>query len=212
MNRLHQLAGACAFAVTLGFSASAAAQQARTVETAVTRDGVCTECHDPSAKKPILAIYQTRHGVKADAGTPACQDCHGESDIHVKDAGKPTDIVFGAHSKNLSTAEVRNTTCLTCHAASEARAHWAGSQHESKGVACNDCHNIHTTEQKVLSKATQAEVCFTCHKEQRAQTHRISTHPLTVTSLAGAAKMACSDCHNPHGSTGPTLLIKNSVN
>ena len=58
----------------------------------------------------------------------------------------------------------------------------------------------------MLTKATQPEVCFTCHKTQRAQTHRISTHPLD------AGKMACSDCHNPHGSTGPKLLVKNSVN
>ena len=64
----------------------------------------------------------------------------------------------------------------------------------------------------MLNKATQAEVCFTCHKAQRAQTHRISTHPLANTSLASTAKMACSDCHNPHGSTGPKLLVKNSVN
>jgi DmsE family decaheme c-type cytochrome len=59
---------------------------------------------------------------------------------------------------------------------------------------------------------TQAEVCFACHKEQRAQTRRISTHPLAVTGQASTAKMACSDCHNPHGSTGPKLLVKSSVN
>ena len=75
-----------------------------------------------------------------------------------------------------------------------------------------DCHNIHATEQKVLNKATQADVCFTCHKEQRAQTRRISTHPLVITGASTTAKMSCSDCHNPHGSTGPTLLIKNTVN
>ena len=33
-----------------------------------------------------------------------------------------------------------------------------------------------------------------------------------MTGLGTTAKMACSDCHNPHGSTGPTLLVKNSVN
>jgi DmsE family decaheme c-type cytochrome len=48
-------------------------------------------------------------------------------------------------------------------------------------------------------------VCFTCHQEQRAQTKQISTHPLD------AGKMACSDCHNPHGSPGPKLLGKNTV-
>jgi DmsE family decaheme c-type cytochrome len=92
------------------------------------------------------------------------------------------------------------------------RANWIGSQHQSRGVVCVDCHNIHVPDQKVLSKATQAEVCFTCHKAQRAQIRRVSTHPLAVTGLGTTAKMACSDCHNPHGSTGPTLLVKNTVN
>jgi DmsE family decaheme c-type cytochrome len=57
-----------------------------------------------------------------------------------------------------------------------------------------------------MAKQTQPEVCFACHKEQRAQTHRISTHPID------AGKVVCSDCHNPHGSTGPKLLVKNSLN
>ncbi len=92
------------------------------------------------------------------------------------------------------------------------RINWPGSQHEDHGLACNDCHNIHATEQKVLSKATQAEVCFTCHKEQRAQTHRVSAHPLAITGLQTDGKMVCADCHNPHGSAGPKLLVKNSVN
>ena len=57
-----------------------------------------------------------------------------------------------------------------------------------------------------MNKATQQEACFSCHKSERAQTHRISTHPLA------AGLMGCSDCHNPHGSTGPALMRKASVN
>lgn len=86
------------------------------------------------------------------------------------------------------------------------RTQWSGSQHESRDVACSNCHTIHAKADPVMAKATQPDVCFACHKEQRAQIHRISTHPI----LAG--KTACSDCHNPHGSTGPKLLVKNSVN
>ena len=74
------------------------------------------------------------------------------------------------------------------------------------GVACTNCHTLHAPSDKVLTKVTQPEVCFNCHKTERAQTHRISTHPIA------AGKVACSDCHNPHGSTGPKNLVKNSVN
>jgi predicted CXXCH cytochrome family protein len=65
---------------------------------------------------------------------------------------------------------------------------------------------------KGAEQATQADVCFGCHKAQRAQVRRVSAHPLATTGLADTRKMACSDCHNPHGSTGPKLLVKNSVN
>ena len=144
----------------------------------------------------------------------ACEACHGPAAAHVASAGAQRLSPFIAFTKrDPAPAAQRSAACLQCHETSVLpRTNWTGSQHESRGVACTDCHNIHAPEQKVLSKATQAEVCFTCHKAQRAQTRRISTHPLAVTSLASTAKMACSDCHNPHGSTGPKLLVKNSVN
>ena len=168
------------------------------------------QCHNLA---PVNLVLQTPHGVKADARTPfakhACETCHGPSPEHIAVSSNLVGVVYKGLKK--SPASARNAMCLTCHA-SGARNHWSGSQHETRGVACNDCHTIHASDQKVLSKATQAEVCFACHKEQRAQSRRISTHPLSVTGLASTAKMGCSDCHNPHGSIGPTLLVKNSVN
>ena len=218
MQRLYRLTGLLAFVLSLGVAGSAAAQQT-TVDAALAKDALCTNCHDPSskgyspgAKTDIFTIYQTPHGVSADSAAPTCQSCHGESDVHIKDAGKPTDVTFASHSKKLSSPEERNTKCLACHENSAPRANWAGSQHESQGVACTNCHNIHAPDQKVMAKETQALVCFTCHKEQRAQVHRISAHPLATSSLASVPKMVCSDCHNPHGSTGPNLMVKNSIN
>jgi DmsE family decaheme c-type cytochrome len=144
----------------------------------------------------------------------ACEACHGPAAAHVASAGTQRASPFISFTKrDPATAAQRSASCLQCHETSVLpRTNWTGSQHESRGVACTNCHSIHAPDQKVLSKATQAEVCFTCHKAQRAQTRRISTHPLAVTSLGSTPKMACSDCHNPHGSTGPKLLIKNSVN
>jgi len=49
-------------------------------------------------------------------------------------------------------------------------------------------------------------VCFTCHKEQRSQLNRPSRHPIKE------GKVACSDCHNPHGTAGPKMLVRDSVN
>jgi DmsE family decaheme c-type cytochrome len=203
--------GILAQAAELPDLAPAVTANAATVAAArSSRDAACTRCHDESETKPVLAIYQTRHGVKGDPRTPSCQSCHGESQQHLKGDtdGKgraAPDVVYHKGTYAATDATTQAGSCLTCHQDGK-RTHWSGSQHQSRDIPCSSCHAVHRAADPVLSKVTQAEVCFTCHKTQRAQTHLISTHPLA------AGKMACTDCHNPHGSTGPNLLVQNSVN
>ena len=184
---------------------------------ALKKDAVCTKCHDESEMKPVLAIYQTKHGVKGDPRAPGCQSCHGASDAHVKNAeGKATrpapDVLFGAKSSSYSSfarspSSAQNDSCMKCHnTAGGKRNFWSGSQHESQNIPCASCHEVHAKSDKVLAKTTQPQVCFTCHKDQRNQNNQISHHPIQE------GKVTCSDCHNPHGSAGPKLLKKNTVN
>jgi DmsE family decaheme c-type cytochrome len=184
------------------------------VADALKQDAACTKCHDESETKAVLSVYQTRHGVRADARTPSCQGCHGKSEQHLAggkgpgNASRPApDIVF--HGKPglfpSTDATTQADTCIACHQGGK-RTHWDGSQHQSSQVPCAGCHQVHVKSDPVLTRTTQPEVCFVCHKTERAQTHRISTHPLN------AGMMSCADCHNPHGTTGPKLLAKNSVN
>ena len=177
------------------------------------RDQVCTRCHDESETRPILSIYQTKHGVAGDERTPSCQVCHGESEKHLsgnasgsgQDHRPPPDVVYNKGVYAATNEKLRINSCLACHKGT-ARTRWDGGQHEASGVACNNCHTIHAPADPLLSRTTQQEKCFACHKEQRADTLKISTHPLD------AAKMVCSDCHNPHGGAGPKLLKMNTVN
>ena len=168
------------------------------------RDKDCTVCHDESWPTPVLSFYQTKMGMQGDSRAPGCTTCHGASQGHRKDQGTPPDVVFKKGPYAASDDRVRAGQCYTCHKG-KARTHWDGSQHQNNQVACNDCHKVHAPADKVLSRKTQTEVCFTCHKEQRADSHKISTHPIA------AGKVACSDCHNPHGSAGPSALKKNTV-
>ena len=209
--------GATALFLALGHAQAQdkTAAAAPVAAAALKQDAVCTKCHDEGEAKPLLSIYQTRHGVRADARTPTCQACHGGSDKHVTggkgataNASRPApDVVF----KTRTTVNVANSaaeqsgTCISCHKGGK-RLHWDASQHQSSDVACASCHAVHVKSDPVLANATQGEVCFACHKSERAQTHRISTH------LLNAGKMACSDCHNPHGTVGPKLLATNNVN
>jgi len=173
-------------------------------------DAKCTQCHDEGDNPAILHLGKTKHGTVADGRTPSCTNCHGDSDAHLKggpsgnkDKRPSPDVVFKA--KGGSSADVQSGSCIGCHKSDANRSHWAGSIHESRDVACANCHTVHAPKDKVLAKATQPEVCFACHKEQRAQVNRPSHHPV----LEG--KVACSDCHNPHGSTGPSLVKRDNI-
>jgi DmsE family decaheme c-type cytochrome len=167
-------------------------------------DATCTTCHDESWPYPVLEIGKTKHGVRGDSRTPTCASCHGESVEHRSNPGgaKP-ERMFGKHAP--TPVEQRSEACLSCHRGT-ARTHWEGSAHQVNLMACSDCHQIHTATDGVLYKKTQTQVCFACHREQRADSYKISTHPIQV------GKVVCSDCHNPHGSPGPTMVKKNTVN
>lgn len=176
-------------------------QNPTAVQRSLKGDAVCTRCHDESETKPILSIYQTKHGVKGDTRTPGCQSCHGASENHLKDKKIPVDVTFG---DNKSDKKAQEAVCLACHKADK-RTRWSGAQHQLNDASCSNCHVIHAPVDKVRNKKTQAEVCFSCHQEQRAESDMMSSHPIE------AGKIACSDCHNPHGSAGSKLIKKDTI-
>ncbi len=167
-------------------------------------DKTCTGCHDEGAES-VLAIGKTKHGTVADERAPTCTSCHGKSIRHMD---RPEKVpmpsrTFGKNSKN--STEDRNKACLSCHQGGK-QLHWPSSTHANRDVACTSCHQIHTAQDKVRDRIAQTEVCFSCHKEQRAQINRPSRHPIRE------GKVICSDCHNPHGSAGPSMTVRDSIN
>lgn len=184
------------------------ATQASAKGLVLNNDAQCTKCHDESDSPSLLAIGKTKHGTRADGRTPTCISCHGESLTHVTKPEGVTDRPGPERtfSKNTKTsAAERNSACLTCHEKDSKRHLWAGSVHDANDVTCSSCHKVHTSHDPVRDKIAQPEVCFTCHKEQRAQYNKPSRH-LTI-----EGKVGCSDCHNPHGSAGPKLMTRDSV-
>ena len=100
MRKLIRLFLVCASVTALFGSHYASAQVDRSLE----GDKKCTACHDENWPKPILTIYQTKHGVKGDKRTPGCQGCHGESAEHQGDPGsKSPQVVFGSIPTTTST-------------------------------------------------------------------------------------------------------------
>jgi DmsE family decaheme c-type cytochrome len=166
----------------------------------------CVECHD---SEDLADSSRHAHSHPTDARAPGCTSCHGTSERHLKNPEKSKDrprpdITYG--KKGASPVAVRNATCHGCHSKDQKRMLWAGSPHEAADVACNSCHRNHTNEDRALARASEAELCYACHKEQRTQLARPSHHPIPE------GKMGCSDCHNVHGSAGPKLAKRDSTN
>ncbi len=204
MNRTPRIARQA-----LGWFAALALLLALPLPATAEEERACTECHDETDAYPVLAITKTKHAVVADERTPyangECRACHGPSNDHARRANRfKPDLIFGDHASASPVAE-QNAACLGCHE-SGMRLHWKGSAHEREDVACTSCHSLHTDHDAVMANASQTQVCSTCHKEKRAELLRPSTHPL----LDG--QMACSDCHNAHGSSGPNLLVGTTLN
>lgn len=184
------------------------AQAARRGDLVLKGDAACTRCHDEAEAYPVLSIGRTKHGTQADKRTPTCTSCHGESRDHLDNPNKTStrplpDRTFS--KKSQTPAETKSGACLNCHEGT-GRTFWHDGAHAANDVTCTSCHQVHTGKDRVRVKAEQAEVCFTCHKEQRLQVTRPSRHPILE------AQMSCSDCHNPHGSSGPKMMVRGTVN
>ena len=190
-----------------GVMAAEASKAAVPTDLFLKGDARCTTCHDDGDAPELLAIGKTRHGMTGDSRTPTCTSCHGNSDKHVdyKGPDKPpaTDVGYGKKTK--TSAKAQSASCLSCHSGGS-NIHWDNGAHAASDVTCSSCHTVHKAKDKVQDKTQQAEVCYACHKTQRAESSKASHHPMKE------GKVVCSSCHSPHGSTGPKQLIKNTVN
>jgi DmsE family decaheme c-type cytochrome len=184
----------------------------------------CIKCHDEDEEYPVFDIFKTKHAMKGDPRVPfsglQCEACHGpgvrgavfmekalEAGAHVGKVRpgekRPPILNFGAKSDE--PAAVQNAMCLQCHAGGSHIA-WQGSAHEVNGLACADCHTIHTPHDPVLDTVTQPDVCFKCHLKQRAEFFKPSSHPVRF------GQLGCSDCHASHGAGTSTLLLRPTLN
>jgi len=164
---------------------------------------ICVKCHKEAWEG---GFSQTKHAVRGDARTPFgtgrdCQACHGDATEHLKN---PVKNPIPQRFQRQGPADAQNQVCLTCHQGGK-RIHWQGSMHATQDTTCATCHQVHTAHDPVRDKLTQTAVCFTCHKDQRAQINRPSRHPIRE------GKVSCSDCHNVHGTVGPAMVVRDTI-
>jgi DmsE family decaheme c-type cytochrome len=197
-HRLFWAVGiACSFFIALLLPSSAAAQ--------ASAKPVCADCHEEA----VNSLALTKHGAKLDATEAVCRSCHGDVAAHLEDptAAKPARLF----DHNVPASE-KSSVCLSCHDGNRQLAFWDAGKHKKNDVACSDCHTIHvkrsdpsTAPYLTTQRKLQYDVCGSCHKSIRAQLNKNSHHPI----LEG--KVACADCHNPHGALSHAMVKNESI-
>jgi DmsE family decaheme c-type cytochrome len=201
-----------ALCASLIFSSVASPQSSPDEAAVYSRNGAdtCIACHDVPA---TMSIFRTKHAVPTDSRSPfgagqlQCEACHGPGGAHSarvrRGQERPSVIRFGPDSE--AAVSEQNELCLGCHDGNVGFA-WHGSGHDDNEIACADCHQVHNTHDPVLSTASQPDVCFDCHRQQRSQALKAYSHPFNE------GKMDCSGCHGPHGQTTERLLVRQNLN
>jgi len=171
---------------------------------------VCLGCHTSQAalfNQTIMGrIFRNPRNAQERGG---CETCHGAGSLHVKlggGRGVGGIISFRKDDHSRSVAD-NNAICMSCHDKGD-RLHWQGSTHETRDVACTNCHTVmaNLSPKANLKTAVEVDTCFQCHKNKRAEMWRSSHMPVRE------GKMTCTSCHNPHGSFGESLLKEATVN
>jgi DmsE family decaheme c-type cytochrome len=162
-------------------------------------DNNCLGCH----LEQQAGYERSPHHWAADPRSPVakqgCETCHGAGSLHADD---PDHVKIANDFKVMKPAAI-NATCETCHNRGE-HALWEGSTHERRDVSCVSCHSLHKPKSDTgfLKAKTQTEVCAVCHRDKASKVDRSGHMPVRE------GKMACSSCHNMHGSTNVKLLRK----
>lgn len=186
-------------------SAESGANQEHAADYSRTGADTCLKCHDETSEFPVLAIFQTPHGLRSDPRAPMaglqCEACHGAGGAHTGrirgDESRPPLPNFGP--KASASIEAQNQVCLNCHQG-DARTHWTGSEHAGADLSCAACHQMHARQDPVLAPERSSAVCGQCHGQQHTASLLPSAHPLR------SAQMNCGDCHAAHGSVQAALL------
>jgi hypothetical protein len=175
------------------------------------RETECDSCHSASQIRGAVIdwTHETRDAMLV--GT-TCFDCHA-----VGEKG------------GVSLLSKGNDLCLSCHAKIEKELRLASSHPIAEGVVeCLDCHPAHRNQRLPLTfddveylgafaygshdPMKQNAGCLSCHSYFRLTSIQGSEFVIANTmnlheTHCERAFAACIECHNPHGSFAPMLMV-----
>jgi DmsE family decaheme c-type cytochrome len=158
----------------------------------------CLKCHDQETTLKGTPHWQAKNP-RSPMAAHGCETCHGPGQPHIDD---PDNLKI-RKIKEMTPAE-STQICLSCHNRGT-HAGWEGSGHERRNLSCTTCHSVHSPKsaEHQLVKANETAVCAQCHRVQVTKTERAVAH-----MPVREGKMACSSCHNPHGSINNVKALK----
>jgi|SRR5713226_2652921 len=161
---------------------------------------VCKTCHaDVWFNFYKNAHFKSIASGKETPGHTGCEGCHGPGKAHAGAGGGKATI---PRAFSLMKPQEVIDACLECHGRDMARANIRRSEHTLNQVVCTSCHsNHHPGTAKNLLAKSQAELCYGCHLDVRAQFSMPFKHRVNE------GLVQCTDCHNPHGTFAPTMLM-----
>ena len=162
----------------------------------------CKGCHETQYESYVKTVH-SKKSIKGPESQDACETCHGPGAKHVEKGGGRGVEIFTFDKKNDSGA--KTAKCLSCHEVMKDQAFWKNGRHSTEDVSCDNCHSPHRGGDKLL-KAEKSEVCYQCHSAIKAMVNKQSHHPIKE------GKVACVNCHNPHGELSDKMLKAGSIN
>lgn len=185
----------------------------------------CKSCHNMTSNIP------KNNNVFEDVSKTTCYECHkgmvNTNNTHAPTAnwlctschnGKSGEYNMDQDGKSKYLApDPISKTCMSCHTKVK---EWTSSKYTHGPVndgRCERCHNPHGSDNNFFLRKPIWDLCVTCHSEKADGKHIVSSFVYSRNGGAHPTKgrkdpsrpgrdLACSSCHNPHGSSGVFLL------